>query len=490
MRTKRRAKTQTLAILILLFLAILANESQRLPHIPPVNAQPSQAGSPAVAITPDNITDLSKKRGSTFSVNVTLSNAPHLNSFEVLIFYNSRVLIANSVDSSQGILGSNAKVVVYCINGAAPANTNNCITQDKYDQQSEVAFGMNTLSGWTDNITKATLFQINFTVNATGVGQIHLFSAQLGIIFVANNVGGPLPPVTVQSLYDGFFSNQQCGTRACQHPTVIVNYSPNPVPKNQVASFNASVTDPNAGAKLVSDLWIWNDGSESQTQVNSTVPGAVPPYLGQLMTHEFLASRFGLYTACVGQGLCLVTLTVTDSLGISWEVNVPVIILVLNIVLSVGGPDINPQHNVLPGTLVKISALIVNSGNIPENATLTIKLDTNKTLGARYFPSVVAVGGQGALNATWDTAGFTPRAYAITAEITNNTGIANDKITHALNATSRPSATSYVILVSPVITGAISLSILQTAGLGILILVAAVIAVARLFRKPSYLEPL
>jgi hypothetical protein len=105
---------------------------------------------------------------------------------------------------------------------------------------------------------------------------------------------------------------------------------------------------------------------------------------------------------------------------------------------------------------------------------------------------LAASGGEGSLSATLDTSGLAPRAYAIVAEITNTSSSQpiQGRIIHSLNATSQTVATSYLLIISPIITGALSLSILQTTGLGILILVAVVIVLARFLKKPSYLEPL
>jgi hypothetical protein len=471
-----------LAVIMVLSLGVIANPSHLLPMIPHFAAQGTQTptSSTKVFIAPSNVTDLTKSSGSiTFNVNV--SDAPSFNAFAVVIYYNRTALQATSLDYSNSVLGSNSKVVIYCVDETAPA-TLSCDPQ--FAAIGEIALSLNILSGSTGNVTSAkTLFQIKFDVAAIGFSQIHIYSASLGLIVVSND---PLADY-VFNTFDGFFTNQPCGGGACQPPIVRVSSQPNPAPKDSLVTFNVNVTEPSVAAKALSYRWDWGDGTQADRQTNTTV---VP--LGKPISHQFLASRYGLGTQCVSKGLCLVELTIFDSRGVSWETTVRVQILLLNIVLTVFEPEINPQFHVVPGTVVNVNARIDNSGNVAENATLTIRLENIKSLNSRYFPQLAASGGEGSLNATLDTSGFLPRAYAIVAEISNTSSaqrIQGDFI-HSLNASSRRVAVGYVLVVSPLITGALSLGLLQTTGLGILIFVAAVIAIARLLKKPSYLEPL
>jgi Cohesin domain len=471
----------TVALLLLLVLGIFASQSTFMHPVRAANVSPS--GGPTVEITPANITDLAKPQGSSFTVNVNVSNSPHINSFETIIYYNNSILQANSMDFSQGVLGSDSKDVVYCIDKTAPIG-HSCPSQAKYEQDGEIALAVNKLSGFTDNITRGSLFLINFSVKSVGLGQIHIHSVTLGVVLVVGGVGSPQPALQVSSVFDGFFTNLPCGGgKACQPPVVRVNVSPSPAPKDSTVSFNVTVTIPNPGAKALSYLWNWQDGKCCQPQDNSTSPP-----IGQPELHPFLSSQFGLDTSCINRGLCLVELTVYDSRGVSWQTTVPVQIQLLNIVLTVGDPSVFPFYRVLPGTIVKITARIDNIGNVNVNATLRIRLETIKTLAGQYFPLLAAAGGERTLDTTWDTTGFTPRAYAIVAEVYNTSALVGTTIVHSLNATSLPLSSSYVLLVSQPVSGGLSLSIIQTTGLGILIVVAVVVALTRFFRKPSYLE--
>ena len=476
-----------LALLLLLSLAASAHESKALSSGSTVNAPPpNPTAATQIFIVPYNTTDLTRVSGS-FTVSVNVTAAPSFASFEVIIHYNNDSLQATSLDWSSGVLGGDAKTVIYCVDGSAPPPLS---CDARYAAQGTIALSLTSLSGATGNITRAmTLFKINFHVGGSGLSQIHpglsqihIYSASLGLAVPSKDRLAGI----VFNTFDAFFSNKACSSKACQPPTVRVSYSPTTVPRDAFVTFNVTISNPNAGARVLSYTWDWGDGTQQDPQTDSTSPP-----IGQPEVHQFLSSRFGLNTACVNRGLCLVGLTTLDSLGVSWETTIRVPIQFLNIVLTVGDPDVSPQYHVLPGTTVKISARIDNTGNVNVNATLTIRLESIMNLTRpHYFPLLAASGGEGSLSATWDTSGFAPRAYAVIAEISNTSALVGDKPVHFLNATSLPLSASYVLLVSPVVAGNLSLSILQTTGLGILIVVAVVVALTRFLRKPSYLEPL
>jgi len=196
---------------------------------------------------------------------------------------------------------------------------------------------------------------------------------------------------------------------------------------------------------------------------------------------------------------------------VSWKTTLVVRIFNLKIKIVVSTLTIDQIVGVVPGTVVHISANIVNFSTIREKANLTIAVDQtilaqqNFTLSAQGSSS----GKSGYLNATWPTANLVPRAYAVTAYVCQiqHCGIGNmlsgirsvdpvkGSILYGENITkSTPTdsaQTSYVILVVPEALGSFSLSLLQTTGLGILIIVAAALGLARFLKKPSYeKEPL
>jgi len=133
-----------------------------------------------------------------------------------------------------------------------------------------------------------------------------------------------------------------------------------------------------------------------------------------------------------------------------------------------------------------------NNSTLAENATLTIKLEQNKPFSTGSF-SMPPHQNSGKLNATWDTSGYTPRAYAIIVSVISviSSQPVGNTYLRTQNITSGNVESFFVILIPSVVTGSLSLSLIQTTGLGILIIAAAVFAVTRLARKPSYtLEPL
>jgi hypothetical protein len=186
----------------------------------------------------------------------------------------------------------------------------------------------------------------------------------------------------------------------------------------------------------------------------------------------------------VADGVCPVTLLVFNNQGIFWETTILVHILYLNIALVVGEIKLDHQYNVVPGTLIHINAHIVNKSTIDENATLAITLEgANPPLNVTSF-NLPASGGTGSLRAIWSTSGLLPRAYEIRVIISNP--VSADGLIKGENDTSKNVASSYIILISPIVTGALSLSLVQTTGLGILVLVAAGFFLARFLKKPSY----
>jgi len=59
------------------------------------------------------------------------------------------------------------------------------------------------------------------------------------------------------------------------------------------------------------------------------------------------------------------------------------------------------------------------------------------------------------------------------------------------NDTSGISRTQYVLLRQPMVVGAFSLSLLETTGLGVLVVIGLAVGIARFSRKPGYeSEPL
>jgi hypothetical protein len=102
------------------------------------------------------------------------------------------------------------------------------------------------------------------------------------------------------------------------------------------------------------------------------------------------------------------------------------------------------------------------------------------------------------MNAVWNTTGLTPRVYSIFVTISDlaTPGCATGKLClmgnvnatylHENDPSSTLSKTVYVLMLSPQVSGGFSLSLLQTTGLGILVLVGVGAGLARFMKRPSY----
>src|SRR5207249_6636526 len=82
----------------------------------------------------------------------------------------------------------------------------------------------------------------------------------------------------------------------------------------------------------------------------------------------------------------------------------------------------------------------------------------------------------------WDTHGYSPRVYRIDIKVDSNV---------PQNVTSDKSASTFVQLIVSPPGGALSLSLFQTTGLGLIVLIGLAAGLARFRKKPSWeREPL
>jgi len=177
-----------------------------------------------------------------------------------------------------------------------------------------------------------------------------------------------------------------------------------------------------------------------------------------------------------------VTLLVNDTLGIKWEVTRVVTVQYVWVDVTYNGIGVDRQFNVLPGTVVHISASVVNNSTLAAPATLTIRLDTGLILANQPFNLTARgtpLGTSGKVGpVAWDTTGYPVRAYRINVVVDSPV---------PQNLTRDKQASTFVQLIYPQPPGGLlSFSLLESSGVSILVIVALVAGLSRFRRKPSW----
>ena len=462
MKVLGRSRSVALCALTLLLLFNATSTAHQSPSVlypAPVRAQ-STSSTAVVSIVPQNISDLSKGLGTTVVYNVTLATSPSISLFAVWVQFDPKILDASTtaISYTGNVLGSSAQVQSECINGASFAGV--CQPYPLAGQGIVSLVLYNLGSQTTAFPTSGLLFQITLKVIKLGFSQLHIIQAVL-----TNGVKVENYPATT---VDGQFTNLQCAPSTfCRHPFVDFTISPREPVVGSAVTFNASISKAtNANTRLSTYTWYWGFtfGSESLQVVRFPV-----------ITHAFGQSQE--YP---------ITLTVNDTLGISWAITKTINIIYVFTDLTFGHINIDHQFNIYPGTLVHISAQIINNSTVASRGNLTMVLDTGLVLGNQSF-SLSDRSGTGINTGTlgpvaWDTSGYPPRVYRIEVKVIPTTpqNITRDKV-----------GAAYVQLIVIQPTGLLSLGLLQTTGLGVLVLFALFAGLARFRKKPSWeTEPL
>jgi len=448
---------------LLVFLGALSTIHQNsfLP-IPSVVRAQSTSSTAVASIVPQNISDFSKVAGSIVTYNVTVAAAPSISSFAVWIQFDPQVLNAsnNAISSAGNVLGSDAQVRSECINGEVVLGQA-CQAYPLSDF-GVVSLELFTLGGKTTSVpTSGLLFQLTLrVVKAESFSRVHFLQ-----VVLANGITNENYPSTN---VDGFFTNKHCGSVFCKPPLVDFTFSPTQPSLGSTVMFNATASKAtNAGAKIAKYIWFWE---EICNNVFSTqdVPDPIIP-------HTFCNAH-----------TYYVTLTVTDTLGISWAITKGIQVVYIFVDVTYGGIDLDHQYNVYPGTVVHITAGILNKSTVPVNANLSITLDTGVALGNKSF-TLSGGGTAGSITGKlgpvpWDTTNFSPRVYRIDVKVSSNVpqNVTNDK-----------STSTYIQLIVVPPGGTLSLSLIQTTGLGLNILIGLAAGLARFRKKPNWeREPL
>jgi hypothetical protein len=496
----KNSRIGEIVVLLALFsLALSTSYAAKSPSSSPIahTQSPPTAYASVFITTPsgtNNTDDLSQHdKTVTFWVNV--SNSAPLNDFVITLSYNPNVFNQSSVNFAMNPLGSAAQVEIYCIDGLAQPGTPS--TCPRTDETGDITLELYLLGQQTSSgsfISEATLFSVTFNIRGSGFGQLHILSANL----VGLNPPGTSPVTYLIPLLpfgDGYFTNIACPSGsgvACLNPDVSIQFSPaNPSPLT-VVTFNVTATLKNSGAAVSTYTWNWGDGTGNQVQNGTSTPGI-------LEEHQY-GAKIGT-GACVAAGNCTVTMSMLENDGVLWSTTFVVPITQITIKVLISDAHVNDQQNVVPGTVINVSATILNLGTIAEKASASITLEGRIPALASASYTLTQEGGSEVIQGTWDTAGYTPRVYALIVSVGNVSSAGKVYsatypqgiiINGDLNATSSDTvATVYVQLITPQMRGALSLDLLQTTGLGIVVVLALGVGLARFLKKPSYeTEPL
>lgn len=418
---------------------------------------PSSSSTAVMAITPSNVSDTNLTSG-TVSYTVNVYNSSAINQFVVRITYNYTVLHAASIDYSSNVLGPNVLILYNCLDGVYGGA---CDTVD--------GPGIVHFSPYIQGNVSITpppvgiLVKITFNIVGHGLTQLHLvpgqdFGSSLLCALCASGANAQLTTVVPLTTQDAYFNNRVCGVVMCKPPVADFTFSPSIALIGRSITFNATASRAtNANALILLYRWEWADGSiPSITDLNVT-------------SHVFK----NIHNQTV-------TLTVIDSYGISWSSTQIVPVIAVRIQLIAGQITIEPKFGNYPGAIVKIIANVINNGSIAESSNVTISVEGH-VLGDRPSQSF-SVGPfhqATSVTVTWNTTGYVPRVYRVSAVVLEPSGA---------NSTKGNIGIGYVQLVDPQPSGSLSLSLGETLGLGIVVLAAVGFTVTRLRRKPSYAD--
>jgi len=383
----------SLTIMLLLTLSAITFYNPTT-HQNPVIAKPSHVKSQSmtstaiVSIIPENVSDLARVPGSTVVFNVTLADSPWISAFDVWVKFDPNVLGASSssIDYSGNILGPGAVVQSECINDQAIFGL---CQPYPLGGTGVVNLGLFDLGNKTTSVPAGLLYRLTLTVLKVGFSQLHLLEVVL--------VNGAKNESYQSTNVDGLFTNEYCGSRFCTAPFVDFTFTPNPPSVDSVIMFNASASKAtNGNARIVAYTWFWDEICRAVGTIqNVTVP---------TVSHVFCNAE-------VHQ----VTLTVTDSFGISWSVTRMVQVVYLFIDVGIASLTVAPSTSVPVGTHVNIIAVVDNNSTIVEAANTTIRVG-NQQIATNTFVNM-SPRSQQTLAGIWDTTGFTPGTYTIEASV-------------------------------------------------------------------------
>ncbi len=386
--------------------------------------------------------------GNTFSVKVQVANIDPFNAWDISVKSDPTVISPQSLTITGNLLAINFSTTVVefenCVGGAGTG----CQAADGPDTAHSQATGLGPIpqqgpsSGLLFTITykvlRDTTSALTFVVDSVINGDTNIYVSHAD---QAGRYGSKLPPVA------------------------IFTWSPPSPLAGDLVTFDASKSyDPNPGESIVSYVWDFSNGL------------APPPTKNQTIVHRFVENN-GSPVA----GNFQVTLSIIDTLGIKNSNTTTITVrerkfhdLVLHGIQILNHDD----DGILPGTVIHIDVTVLNNGTFSESSwNVTVKIN-GQALGNPYlYAGNLTRNTPISVPFVWDTTGLKPDSYEILGIVSpaiNETqyepSLANNHLTH------------YVRLVPPVGSTLVSLSILTTAGLVPVVLIAIAAAIGLIRR--------
>src|SRR5438093_871603 len=282
-----------------------------------------------------------------------------------------------------------------------------------------IVLGLVLLTATTMPPTSGKLFYMTFDILGSGFSEIHFRSATL----TAGLDQTELPSVSS----DGYFTNIDCPPTSgtpCTPPIVDFTVSPTPADlaitgnellQGRVLIFNASARSTNSGGSISNYYWIWGNPDPSQQGSNATI----------------------IHVYSIGKPY-YVTVRADDSYGVSASKTKRIIVINNLIDLAVDSATVNDDAGVIPGTIISVTARVLNNGTRTEEANLTISVE-GRLIGNTTFHGLLPTNRK-EFTAQWKTDKYSPRVYRIDAFVDyvrkpgNYSNIIEDVLTNNLKS--------------------------------------------------------
>jgi len=393
MKTRIRSNFKQYVFLLLLIIILFTTMMQ-------VTADPATT----ISVEPSSIIDETKEPGSSFSVDIVITDVTDLGGYEFKLSYDTSVL-------------SVIRVVV--VNETDFFYESYVWTKRHKDAEGYiwlvVTLPLGTLQGVDGTGTVVT---IDFTVDDLGETVLDLYDTKLGTPLVE--------PITHEAI-DGIFDNFPDEV----YPVASFTFSPTLPVVDQTVTFNAS-TSYDADGSITDYNWLFGDGATDS---------------GMVVDHTFSAA--GTYT---------VNLTVTDNDGLTRsemgdvEVIPPAIhdVAIISITSS--------QSSVTAGEEVSITVTVKNEGNRPETFGVAVLYDSQAAAVSQTVSNLEA-DAERTLTFNWDTSDVEPGSYTLKASASRVVGetdeadnsISGDSITVNEAPSGMPDMMLYVVVAAVII---------------------------------------